>query len=323
MEISRELLDEQRRPRFGNANPERMALAFWKWVIIRGYGPHHVRDLFKLPLDRKDGPIWTFERMGATRSRLPDGRVICIGGEHEDFYDPDFCIYNDVVVLRGNAQTEIYGYPKAVFPPTDFHTATVTGGRILIVGGLGYKDARRVGHTPVYSLDLTAYSVSEFETSGAMPGWIFKHEASFDASGFVTIRGGQIVEERDGKQIFRSNFEDYALDITSGVWRLLTNRNWRQFRIQQEDGKLFVLERRPRPDSLVPIGFKGTVVPRDESSSVQFVVNGIPVALKIDIQHVEIVVEGNLPDDVCRQLTETIRINTEGAIGHKCVTQQV
>jgi hypothetical protein len=30
MEISRELFDEQARPLFGNANPERMQLAFWE-----------------------------------------------------------------------------------------------------------------------------------------------------------------------------------------------------------------------------------------------------------------------------------------------------
>ena len=31
---------------------------------------------------------------------LPDGRVVLIAGEHEDSYDPDFCIYNDVVVIQ-------------------------------------------------------------------------------------------------------------------------------------------------------------------------------------------------------------------------------
>ena len=35
-EISRELFDQQRRPRFGNANPERMTLAFWAWMIRGG-----------------------------------------------------------------------------------------------------------------------------------------------------------------------------------------------------------------------------------------------------------------------------------------------
>jgi hypothetical protein len=93
---------------------------------------------------------------------LPDGRLIRIGGEHEDYYDPDFQIYNDVVVIKNPHMVQasdmysmpapsnfplnteqndtssepkilgtsnpndvtIYGYPEVVFPPTDFHTAT-------------------------------------------------------------------------------------------------------------------------------------------------------------------------------------------------------
>jgi hypothetical protein len=161
-----------------------MTLAFWEWMI-RGteaapndaegssedwgplmregklkssYGPYRARDLFNIPLNREDGPIWTFDRMGATRSFLPDGRVICVGGEHEDFYDPDFYIYNDVVVLGPHRRIEIYGYPKEVFPPMDFHTATVAGDRIVIVGGLGYVKDRRPGHIPVHEIDLSQYA---------------------------------------------------------------------------------------------------------------------------------------------------------------------
>jgi len=162
MEISRKIFDQQRLPRFGNANPERMTLPFWEWMI-RGEGvppintksrlgelgfrieesklrsasgPFRARDAFNIPLNREDGPIWTFDRMGATSNRLRDGRVIYLGGEHEDFYDPDFYIYNDVVALGPDGRLEIYGYPKEVFPPTDFHSATVVGDRILVVGGL-------------------------------------------------------------------------------------------------------------------------------------------------------------------------------------------
>ena len=196
MEISREIFDQQRHPRFGNSNPERMQLAFWEWMI-RGDGipshageggledidlgirelssslrtDRHARDLFQIPPNCADGPIWTFDRMGTTRSELPDGRVICIGGEHEDFYDPDFYIYNDVIVLGPISQIEIYGYPKAVFPPTDFHTATVASDRIIIIGGLGYRDERRPNDTPVFSLDLSQYQITQLMTSGEMPGW--------------------------------------------------------------------------------------------------------------------------------------------------------
>jgi hypothetical protein len=62
-----------------------------------GYGPCRARDLFKVHFSREDGPIWTFDRMGATRSELPDGRILYIGGEHEDSYDPDFCIHSVAV----------------------------------------------------------------------------------------------------------------------------------------------------------------------------------------------------------------------------------
>src|SRR5581483_4661437 len=156
MDITRELFDQQRRPRFGRANPERTRLAFWEWMIrggdppadatgvfgkfgfvLRdnklksGYGPWRARDLFGVPANREDGPIWTFDRMGATRTELPDGRLVCVGGEHEDSYDPDFCIYNDVVIFTPAGGIEIYGYPRDVFPPTDFHTATLVGDRIV------------------------------------------------------------------------------------------------------------------------------------------------------------------------------------------------
>ena len=108
MEITREQFDQQRRPRFGMANPERMAVPFWEWMI-RGddqpppddgrvlgelslvmregilkstYGPYRARDLFQVQLNRDDGPIWTFDRMGQSRIELPDGRLVCVAGEH-------------------------------------------------------------------------------------------------------------------------------------------------------------------------------------------------------------------------------------------------
>ena len=106
MQISREIFDQQRRPRFGTANPERMQFEFWEWMIRgdetppsgeggvlekyglsmqngilkSGYGPCRARKLFDIPSSREDGPIWTFERYGQTRTELPDGRVVCIGG---------------------------------------------------------------------------------------------------------------------------------------------------------------------------------------------------------------------------------------------------
>ncbi|XP_037049390.1 uncharacterized protein LOC119083706 [Bradysia coprophila] len=148
--------------RFGTQNPTLMEEPFWKYMIcnpqLTGYNARkdsqHQLDFHK--------PVWCFARFGATQTYLPDGRLVCIGGEHEDSYDPDFQIYNDVVVIErprvvkghsfcappipsnfpvaknyqndkfneemlgtsNDKHVTIYGYPLNVFPPTDFHTAT-------------------------------------------------------------------------------------------------------------------------------------------------------------------------------------------------------
>jgi len=72
MQISRGVFEQQRRPRFGNSNPERMAFAFWEWMI-RGDDVPTVHE--KGPLEKFGLQIWTFDRMGATRNRLSGGRV--------------------------------------------------------------------------------------------------------------------------------------------------------------------------------------------------------------------------------------------------------
>src|SRR4051812_45636722 len=108
MEITREQFEAQWRPRFGSTNPERISLAFWEWMIRgeeragsnrepdpatqetedengRGYSPTYARSLFNVSYTDGYAPIWTFERLGATRMVLPDGRLVYMGGEHEDY----------------------------------------------------------------------------------------------------------------------------------------------------------------------------------------------------------------------------------------------
>lgn len=242
IKITKEVFEQQRRPRFGTANPERMALAFWEWMIRGGTeeeakqrgarhagvitrdrklkninGPWRARDFFGIPLCREEGPIWTFDRMGATRTQLPDGRTICIGGEHEDYYDPDFCIYNDVIVFADD-RIDIYGYPKEVFPPTDFHTSTSVQNRIVIIGGLGYPGTRRPGNTPVYELELSGYTISRIDTFGEMPGWIYEHSAEWDGNHSIRVTSGTKVEGPAENEEHRPNEEQYTLDLRSFQW---------------------------------------------------------------------------------------------------------
>src|SRR6185312_15079372 len=101
--------------------------------------------------------------------------VVQVAGEHEDFYDEDFCIYNDVFVHSRDGGIRIFGYPESVFPPTDFHTATLIGEYIYLIGSLGYSGHRRYGTTPVYRLHTGTFKIEPLETTGAAPGWLYEH----------------------------------------------------------------------------------------------------------------------------------------------------
>jgi hypothetical protein len=336
MEISPELFHQQRRPRFGIANPERMHVKFWEWMIrggkdfseIRnnprfgGFGPCHARNVFKASPSREEGPVWTFSRYGATRTVLADGRVVCVGGEHEDFYDPDFCIYNDVVVFTPSNQVEIYGYPAEIFPPTDFHTATLVQNRLFVIGSLGYQHARRPGETLVHVVDLSGYEISRMRTSGETPGWIYEHEAKFDPDGFIAIRGGQVVRDHNGKQVYRRNFDEYGLDVSTGVWRRVTNRKWHQFKIRREDRKLFVLERHPSIEALLPDGAKILAKSSVTPEFTRIAVDGVPLSFTVGVSSIEIIVEEDMPEEMLLTLADQIRAKAEAAIHTRCTVEK-
>jgi hypothetical protein len=154
-----------------------------------------------------------------------------------------------------------------------------------------------------------------------MPGWISEHEASYDSKTMVTIRGGQVVQERGGRQRIRRNFEDYALNMKSGVWQRLTDRNWQEFCIRQEKGA-FVLEQRPKAEALIPRDVEHSILPCEGNEDARFVVAGVPVSLTIDIMHIDLIVEGNLPAPLSARLVEEIRANTEATIKRSCILEQ-
>jgi hypothetical protein len=345
MEISRDTFNQQRRPRFGNGNPERMQLAFWEWMIRgeenpatdvevglaglglmmrdgklkSGYGPYRARDLFNVPLNREEGPIWTFERYGATRTELPDGRVVCIGGEHEDYYDPDFYIYNDVIVFGPERKIDIYGYPKGIFPPTDSHTATLAGQEIIVIGCLGNPKDRRPELTPVHSIDTRDYRISNLDTSGTAPGWIFGHAAELSTGAVINVRDGQVVEFKDGKQLFRRNNEEFSLDTKTGVWTQTTNRNWQQWSIGQDDGGLFLLDHEVRVLDVIPQGLERLPAKDDSRREARFLVRGVPIRIIAGVKWIEIVVEGDLPDEICHEIQAVLRKRMQTLCKKSCV----
>ena len=148
----------------------------------------HFKDKRSIERD----PVWCADRYGQTYTFLPDRRVVLVGGEHEDSYDPDFCIYNDVWVIEPDGKTTVLGYPKADFPPTDFHTATLVGNMIWLIGNLGYATDRVAGRTQVFALDTRTWHISAVETRGEDPGWISRHSATLIGADTIQVSNGTV-----------------------------------------------------------------------------------------------------------------------------------
>ena len=140
--VNRELFVKWRTPSFGSANPERMNNPVGMLVRSK-LSAYQATQRLRGPSALKAGPGWCFDRFGQSSTKLPDGRVVLIAGEHEDAYDPDFYIYNDVVVQHPDGSLDIYGYPRDEFPPTDFHSATLVSNQLVLIGNLGYPEDRR------------------------------------------------------------------------------------------------------------------------------------------------------------------------------------
>jgi ankyrin repeat protein len=216
--VSREEYLAGRFRRFGAANPERMDIPFWKAMVRCGWNAYQAAKQFGDSSFGRGEPVWCYDRFGMSLTALPDGRFIQIAGEHEDHYDPDFCIYNEVFIHDGKGGFEILGYPEEVFPPTDFHSATLVGTWIYIIGNLGYSESRKIGRTPVYRLDTVTCRIEVVATSGEEPGWIHRHRAVLE-DGKIRISGGEIqLEAEDGSQSIEDHNSSYWFDPASGRW---------------------------------------------------------------------------------------------------------
>jgi len=234
--VTAEVFREWRSPRFGRSNPERLNNPLWDWLVRSGWSAYAVRRHFEPANATCADPGWTFARFGQSSTPLADGRTVMIAGEHEDSYDSDFYIYNDVVVRCADGGLDIYGYPKAVFPPTDFHSATLVGRRIVMIGSLGYPAERRPGVTPVFSLDLDTFEISHSATAGDPPGWIHRHTATLaNDERSVIVSGGKLARGEPGAQELVENADDWRLDLENWRWERLTERRWSQFSMSRAD----------------------------------------------------------------------------------------
>lgn len=208
----------------------------WHWLVRTRFSAYQANELYSGTGGPDAGPMWCFDRFGQSQTLLADGRAIYIGGEHEDFYDPDFYIYNDVTVVDAEGAIRIYGFPEEVFPPTDFHSATLVGDAIYVIGRLGCVDTRTTDTTPVYRLQLAPMRIEAVTTQGVAPGWIHRHNAVLDDDGStIVISGGELWLGAD--RAMREQVDSWALDTRSGQWRRLTQRDWQHWVMLRKDRK--------------------------------------------------------------------------------------
>ncbi|WP_372364840.1 ankyrin repeat domain-containing protein [Candidatus Uabimicrobium sp. HlEnr_7] len=219
-QVTKEEYYQGKSPVYGISNPQKNNQKFWIEMIKSGAWAWTPRDMFGD--EDESETVWSYDRFGRSTNILPDGRIIEIAGEHEDFYDPDFCIYNDVFVFSGKDNIDIYTYPEEVFPDTDFHTATLVGEYIYIIGNLGYPEERRPGFTPVYRLNINSMVIDTVKTSGKMPGWIHDHKAYFDDKlNVITVKGGQQLIGKKKRRSFVANTNSYQLCLKNSRWRVV------------------------------------------------------------------------------------------------------
>jgi hypothetical protein len=212
---------------YGKKNPHKMNIPFWNAMVRCGAEAEQAENKFltsknkykALSEEANKEPIWCYKRFGKSITALPNGTYIEIGGEHEDFYMPHFCIYNDVFVHKGDGNFDIYTYPRDVFPPTDFHTATLIGKYIYIIGNLGYESDRRIGHTPVYRLDTRTLKIKIFPIEGKGPGWISQHHASLKNAATIMIEGGNIMTLKNGFHCYIKNTHTFYLCLDTKRWK--------------------------------------------------------------------------------------------------------
>ncbi len=235
--VTPELFREWRSPRFGQFNPERMNNPVWEWLVRSNLNAYLATEQFNGPSAEDAGPGWCFDRFGQSSTLLSDGRTVLIAGEHEDHYDPDFYIYNDVVVRHPDDTIDIFGYSRGVFPPTDFHTATLVGSLIIIIGNLGYPEERKPGTTPVLILDLDTFAISQVVCSGTPPGWLHRHTASLSEDrASILIQHGEL-DRGDEDTWLVENIDDWRLHLADWRWEPVTERRWQRWEVRRTDRK--------------------------------------------------------------------------------------
>jgi hypothetical protein len=154
-----------------------------------------------------------------------------IGGQHENEFDPDYLIYNVVILqvertpelLQLNEQEQIpssiIGYPREDFEPINYHTSTLVSiknnndgdendlstFKIITIGNEGYRNGidrefnsnRDDYECPVYSLDVLTFRMQRIQTSSSSSSSSSFSSKENQSPGLISGQRAKYIEEED------------------------------------------------------------------------------------------------------------------------------
>lgn len=313
-------------------NPTNLTSSYWQWLVKNNVSAY---DLENVVESKATLPLWSMDRMGQSSTLLPDGRKILIGGEFEDGYDPMFWIYNDVIVKHPDGKIEIFGYPRHIFAPTDFHTATLVGDEIWLIGSLGYGEDRDTTQTSVYKINIYSYKIEKVETRNSM-GWVHGHSATYKDNQII-VTGGEIWLGDDLPMM--ENFDDWALNLKTLIWKNISKKDWQVFYVERKDNnwlhldeyKTLATEENTASDNyqsafkkicqdtgkdpdltLFSQLFSPPIEHEIDESEQEYAtftifIDGVKVRYKTDWEYVQVYIEGKLPLHKVELLQENLR----------------
>jgi len=102
---------------FGTRIARDMSNPYGSWLIESETSSWRANEHFGRPSSLKAGAALSPDRFGLSRTTLPDGREVLTAGEQEDFYAPDFSIYNAINSSEGRLPA---GGSSRRLPPVRF-----------------------------------------------------------------------------------------------------------------------------------------------------------------------------------------------------------
>lgn len=191
---------------------------------------YEIKDYFQQKQFHIEEPLWTPPHLRLNQSRQSIFKKhifnIAIGGntaatdwkeyDYNDYYNPDFKIYNDVTIRHFDSKYELWNYPEEQFPPVYAHD-TVHDKNIdfvYITGGLGSGDRQRKNITEIYQLNLETKDIEHIEALGDSPPCLHNHHTKMWNDDLIEMRDGDIL--KNGKAI--KNLYVWYFNLKTKTW---------------------------------------------------------------------------------------------------------